>query len=525
MSYCLWVIVAVRLIVPFSIESVWSIIPFAAQPITSSASPGFVPASITHGEAMDSALLYGEGSLPSWYEIAAHIWLLGVAVMFLHGIVSYYIIAISIENGEVERKPRLRRRCFCAMTEPILDGIVYIKRKMRGAVRSPDGPNIYESGNIKSPFVLGFFSPKIYLPLGLTAQEREYVVLHEKIHIRRRDHIIKFAAYLILCVHWFNPLVWLAFRLTGADMEMACDERVLREMGIEATKANYSMSLITLAAEARFITVSPLAFGEGNIKGRVKNVLNFKKRSRAMTMAAIVLAIILSAGLMLNQADAAQPEDSIPVVEIPPIPEPQAGFDASIPFDFENGRIPPPDLVPPPDIMPPRLDALDIRLPRLDVPSHPVTTVQEFLEAREMLLVLGDEMNDLSLEMTALGIEMSILGARMSFDEMAALGQEMEYLGAQMEALGDEMTAWAGGKAAFADSHPVSAQEARAIALDFAGLNRPRISWMQSAEIVDGRLVWAFTFWDGVHWNSRHEIIVDAITGAVTASLDFTLFN
>ena len=272
-TYCLWTVAAFRLIFPFSIESILSLIPFNAQPIPTDIAIQPVPridSGIAFVNSAVSGVLpaatpeYSANPLQIWTAIGAYAWIIGVGIMVIYGISSY----------------------------------ILLKRKMHGAVHA-DG-NIYEADNIKSPFVLGVFKPKIYLPLGLSEKEREYILLHEQTHIRRRDHIVKFGAYFILCLHWFNPLAWAAFILMGVDMEMSCDERVLKEIGGD-TKHDYSRSLLSLATERRVIGGSPLAFGEGGVKGRIKNVLNFRKPSRIIIISAIALAAVLSVGFALNR--------------------------------------------------------------------------------------------------------------------------------------------------------------------------------------------------------------------------------
>lgn len=273
-SYCLWSVAGFRLVFPFSIESVFSLIPFKAQTIPPDIATQSIPR-IDSGipfvnNAVRSVLpaatpQYSANPLQIWIDIGALVWIVGVAVMLVYGVVSFFIL----------------------------------KRKMKEAAHIEE--NIYEAENIKSPFVLGIFRPRIYLPTGLSAQERSYIILHEKTHIRRRDHIVKFAAYFVVCLHWFNPLAWLAFVLMGADMEMSCDERVMKVMGGE-TKKDYSLSLLSLATEQRIIGGSPLAFGEGSMKERIKNVLNFRKPSRVIIVAAVALAAVLSIGFAVNRA-------------------------------------------------------------------------------------------------------------------------------------------------------------------------------------------------------------------------------
>jgi beta-lactamase regulating signal transducer with metallopeptidase domain len=199
-----------------------------------------------------------------WTTVNTYVWVVGVAVMLIYGVVSFVIL----------------------------------KRKMEKSAHI--GSNIYEAEYIKSPFVLGVLRPKIYLPVGLSEHERGYILLHEQTHIRRHDHIIKFGAYFILCLHWFNPLVWVAFLLMGEDMEMSCDERVLKELGGDI-RDDYSMSLVRIAAGRRILNGSPLAFGEGGMKERIKRVLNFKKPSRVVIVLAVAFVALFSVGFAVNQ--------------------------------------------------------------------------------------------------------------------------------------------------------------------------------------------------------------------------------
>jgi len=292
LSYALWIVVGFRLAFPFTIESAFSLLPFNATPIPASIATApqsvlptnsvITPLYIPLPYVVDNALptmAYSDFSLP-WISIVAWLWFAGVVLMVTYGIVSFIVL----------------------------------KRKMRNALWVES--NIYEADNIKSPFVLGIFSPKIYLPMGLAAHERGYIILHEQTHIKRRDHIVKLAAYFILCVHWFNPLAWVAFWLMGADMEMSCDERVINELGNDIGK-EYSLSLVRMATGGRItsrsINITPLAFGEGGIKERVKRVLNFKKPSRTIIIATFVLVIVLSAGFAFDRTANAQKESNLGV--------------------------------------------------------------------------------------------------------------------------------------------------------------------------------------------------------------------
>ena len=275
-SYCLWAVAGFRLALPFTIESVFSLIPIRANTIP----PDIATQSVTRidsgisivNDAVSSVLSSSPGNMAAstnplqlWTTIGSKVWLAGAAVMLVFGVASY----------------------------------IRLRFQLRSAIRVEG--NIYETDGIRSPFVSGVLKPKIYIPLNLSGPEYEYIILHERTHIRRHDHIIKFAAYFILCLHWFNPLTWAAFLLMGVDMEMSCDERVLKELGGEIKK-DYSLSLLSLAVGRRVVRGSPLAFGEDGVKKRIKNVLKFRKSSRIAVVLAIVFVSALSLGLMVSRA-------------------------------------------------------------------------------------------------------------------------------------------------------------------------------------------------------------------------------
>ena len=286
-SYAMWAVAGFRLIFPFSFESAVSLVPFASAPVTQSAiiagaSMGLgaatglgaagtaaaanAAAASAAASAAEAAAGFGAVSTVALLQtIGAYIWLLGVVAMIAHGLVSVYIL----------------------------------KRKMSGAVCVV--ANVYEAENIRTPFVLGFFPPSIYIPSGLTEQERKYVIMHENTHILRRDHIIKFVSYFILCLHWFNPLAWVAFKQMGADMEMSCDESVLKSTGKEAKKV-YSRSLMKMATRERCLSCGMIAFGGRGVKKRVKNILRLRRHPRAAFVAALVLSTFFSIGLSVDRA-------------------------------------------------------------------------------------------------------------------------------------------------------------------------------------------------------------------------------
>lgn len=196
-------------------------------------------------------------------SVLTWIWLFGMGILLLYSLISYI---------------KLKHRIRCSM--PLRD-------------------NIYLADYIASPFTAGLLRPRIYLPSALKEQEREYIILHEQHHIRRRDHIIKFFAFTALCIHWFNPLVWAAFILAGKDMEMSCDEAVMKKMDHDI-RAEYSVSLLQLATGKRIFAASPLAFGEGNPKSRIQNVMNYKKPSFRAVVLAAAACIIVAVALLTN---------------------------------------------------------------------------------------------------------------------------------------------------------------------------------------------------------------------------------
>ena len=182
--------------------------------------------------------------------------------------------------------------------------LVLLVRRLRVRVRLAE--NIYLADSIDMPFVLGFVRPKIYLPSDLGKEETSYVVMHEQMHVKRRDAAVKAAAFLILVLHWFNPCAWAAFLCLGNDMEMACDEAVMGKLGKEAC-SGYAQTLLGLSAGRRRVRVIPLAFGEGNIKERVKNIMRYKKPLLMSGIFALAVSSALAVGLLTNpgQADGA----------------------------------------------------------------------------------------------------------------------------------------------------------------------------------------------------------------------------
>ncbi len=267
LSYALWGVVFFRLICPFSFESVFSLLPANPTTIINNASShqSFQIDSITQtvSENLPSTITSSANTSHSIFFTLSVIWLIGVAALVIYSIIS----ALKLKRSLSSSLPKIN--------------------------------NIYEAENLKTPFVLGMINPKIYIPSRLSQMERSCIIRHEQIHIKRFDYIIKPLAFLVVCVHWFNPLVWLAFFLMGTDMELSCDERVIKEMGSEIKK-DYSTLLLSLSMNRRIINGSPLAFGESNIKGRIKNVLNYKKSLFWVVIAAVLIVVVISVGLLAN---------------------------------------------------------------------------------------------------------------------------------------------------------------------------------------------------------------------------------
>lgn len=174
---------------------------------------------------------------------------------------------------------------------------IRVRKALVGAVRLEG--NVYEADHIPSPFVLGALRPKIYLPSALDARERGYILLHEQCHIRRLDPLWKLLAFAALCLHWFNPLVWAAFVLAGRDMEMSCDEAVIRKIGPQI-RPDYAQSILSLATGNRKIVGTLLAFGEGDPKGRIKNLARWKRPAVWAVLLAVILGLVLTVALGTN---------------------------------------------------------------------------------------------------------------------------------------------------------------------------------------------------------------------------------
>lgn len=304
----LWLLVGLRLLLPFSVESALSLIPSRQTVSAAIVEPGTLPPVRVSGQnppgedggaalpsqvevidsglpALDRALnpVINESLAPELgasvdplqvlTAVSGWVWLLGCLVLLGYGALSF----------------------------------LRLKLRLREAVLA--GPGVREGAMVDSPFVLGIFRPVIYLPLGLSPRDREMVLSHERAHLKRRDNWVKPLAYILLSVHWFNPLVWVAYVLLCRDIESACDERVLRDMGREERRA-YSAALLNCSVRPRMISACPLAFGELSVKGRIKSVLNYKKPGFWISLAALAACAVVAVCFLTDPVK--EPEEAQP---------------------------------------------------------------------------------------------------------------------------------------------------------------------------------------------------------------------
>lgn len=285
----LWGIVAIRLVCPLSVESFMSLMPSAEtirpeimmdeKPIIDSGVPVInnvinpVIVETFTPEPTDSV-----NPLQVVIEALMYVWVIGITVMVLYTIISYRIIA-----GRVSTAVRLK-------------------------------DNIYQSENVDSPFVLGIISPKIYVSYNVSGDDLEYVIAHERAHICRKDYLWKPLGFIILSVHWFNPLMWLGYVLLCRDIELACDEKVIRELNVKQ-KADYSQALLACSVNRRMIAACPIAFGEVSVKERVKSVLNYKKPAFWIIAAAIIVCAVVAVCFLTNPKSSLDSELDVFVAE------------------------------------------------------------------------------------------------------------------------------------------------------------------------------------------------------------------
>ena len=279
----LWGIVALRLICPFSIESALSLIP-SQETISPEIMMNWTPEISTGIEPLDQVVnpvistsfapepSASANPLQILIPVAANIWLLGVLAMLIYTAVSY----------------------------------LSLRRKLRTAVILQN--NIFQCETVHSPFVLGVFRPRIYLPYAIEGQNLHHVVAHEQAHIRRKDHWWKPLGFLLLTVYWFNPLMWVAYVLLCRDIELACDEKVIAQLGNDQ-RADYTRALVTCSVNRRMISACPLAFGEVGVKERVKSIMNYRKPAFWVVLLALIACVAVAVCFLTDPVDPA--EDTI----------------------------------------------------------------------------------------------------------------------------------------------------------------------------------------------------------------------
>lgn len=401
-SYCLWAAVLFRLLCPVSFSAFFSPLNAAQYSLVEHGRIQYIPEDMiwasTPAEqtpAEDSGLPEAGSSrdaLSSFTDFSQNrpalllragtvIWILGVLILALYSMMT----------------------------------LIRLKQKMRGAVLLKD--NIYLTGRIATPFVIGFIRPRIYLPALLGETEKEYILLHEQIHLRRKDHLIKAASFAALCLHWFNPLVWLAFFLSGRDMEMSCDEAVIRRTG-SSVKKDYSASLLSLSTGRRIVSGGPLAFGEGDTGGRIRNILRYRKPAFLAAGAATVICAVTVTVLLANPvkpdedteggafltfygviADVVREDTSFRLLLIPGIGEVEIPVANTVDTYFEPG-----DERDPHELLPGDLAAVTFSLEEGDIDIQDTGWPAQFSVSAESITILWQ---GLSLRQISNGSQMS----------------------------------------------------------------------------------------------------------------------
>lgn len=286
LTVMLWGIVAVRLVCPFSVESVLSLIPnteTVSPEIMMDTTPGVNMGIAIINNAVNPIISGSFAPSPGascnplqiWIPLFSIAWVIGIAILLDYTAISYWRVS----------------------------------RKVRTAVLLRD--NIYQSEVVMSPFVLGVINPKIYLNFNMEEQDIEHVVAHEQAHIRRKDHWWKPLGFLLLTIHWFNPVMWIGYVMLCRDIELACDEKVIKELNNEQ-RADYSQALLTCSVNRRMISACPLAFGEVGVKDRVKSVLNYKKPSFWIIVVSIVICVAFAVCFLTNPKS--YPETQVNVI-------------------------------------------------------------------------------------------------------------------------------------------------------------------------------------------------------------------
>jgi len=305
-AYYLWGIAFIRMICPISFETVLSLLPKKTKPISATILYEQIPQVHTGSNMIDytvNSVLPAASPMASvnpiqiWILIAQIIWLVGLVLLLIYSAVSY----------------------------------IKLKYRLVGSVNIQD--NIYLVDHLETPFILGIIRPRIYMPSNLKQIEMEYILQHERAHLKRRDHIMKVIAFLAASIHWFNPFAWVAFVFGCKDMEMSCDEYVMKTSNQDIRK-EYSASLLSLCVGNRKLSGTPLAFGEGSTKGRIKNVLHYKKPAGIAVILSLFIVAILAICLLSNPESNVKRNNRDLKKAMLNITQEQVDFNEVVPFEW-----------------------------------------------------------------------------------------------------------------------------------------------------------------------------------------------
>lgn len=306
----LWALVAIRLVCPFSFESVLSLVPSAnpiPEEIVYMEQPQIHSGIIMVDQTINPVLSENLAPTPAesvnpmqiWLAVATLVWAVGVGAMLLYAVVSYFLLY----------------------------------RKVQVSICTED--KIFICDDIDSPFILGIVRPRIFLPSGMEETTQQYVVAHEKAHLKRLDYLWKPFGFLLLSIYWFNPFTWIAYIMLCRDIELACDEKVIKDMGVE-DKKEYSKALLTCNVSRRMIAACPLAFGEVGVKERVKSILNYRKPSFWIVVIVFVAVIGVVVFFMTNPVSKEEPSGESDTKGAGTMTEEPAPTDKDTPVENSN---------------------------------------------------------------------------------------------------------------------------------------------------------------------------------------------
>ena len=267
----LWGLVALKLIVPFSFESVLSLVPHKSE---------YMPQSTVVSSEISNSVT---NPAFDWKSVLPYAWVVVATLLLIYAFFSF----------------------------------IKLKAKMSDAVKYQD--NIFQSERVESPFVFGIFKPKIYIPYSIKGEKLGFVLEHEKTHIKYLDHITKLIGFILLCIHWFNPLVWVSYVLFCKDLELACDEAVVRNMS-EGKRKSYALTLCDIGVNKAKISACPIAFGEVSIKERVKATLSYKKVGKIAISLSLCLCAIVAVCFMTKPVAQAKVKTEATVVDEAMVP-------------------------------------------------------------------------------------------------------------------------------------------------------------------------------------------------------------